>query len=479
MAYDLTWEDSPLAPLKKMPETTDPQIILFRSGEMTWDDYTWDAREHAIDLEAAIAGIVRGELEGDMLCALPSSDDNTETLETLIRLQNDILRLAQSVTAAGCATRLWLVASTTALDHGLATGFGQSMALEAPDNWGGCILIEGPLSPEISAQIRSEIQVGPTELVIKLSSKGRQVRRLRLATANSLVRTDERAEKLRHVWISGGTGALGVAVAKSLAAQGCKEITLIARQAPGSSSQAQLAEIKKDGTTKLRLEHLDISDTDAVRQLAVRVGTPDTVVHAAGSNRILGIGETTSEVICETFQGKLGGVLALDTVLPDTGLVVCSSISAVWGSGQQAHYAAANALLDAFAARRAERGALTTTLNFGPFASGMADPDSLEALSRMGLRPLELGNVADHVTEACRGVLQSHVLADVDWNLFKPIYETRPGRTLFQDIETKAEDHTQKKQSGILSTLLNSTESERPSLVAGHVRAVLSQAMNH
>jgi hypothetical protein len=80
----------------------------------------------------------------------------------------------------------------------------------------------------------------------------------------------------------------------------------------------------------------------------------------------------------------------------DTNVVLVSSVSAVWGHSGAAHYAAANAYLDALAVMRSESGSAsgsTVSVRFGPNAgTGMISADDERHLERVGVGALNPGD---------------------------------------------------------------------------------------
>ena len=79
----------------------------------------------------------------------------------------------------------------------------------------------------------------------------------------------------------------------------------------------------------------------------------------------------------------------LTTGLDLDAFVCFSSIASLWGGKEQAHYAAANHVLDAFAHDRRARGLPALTVNWGPWSGdGMAVGADRELLKRMGISAL-------------------------------------------------------------------------------------------
>lgn len=75
--------------------------------------------------------------------------------------------------------------------------------------------------------------------------------------------------------------------------------------------------------------------------------------------------------------------------LPLRSQLLFSSISAVWSQSGSAHYAAANAYLDAHAAASQAAGLPGTAVQFGPFAGAGMAAAHVEGLAALGLKSLD------------------------------------------------------------------------------------------
>ncbi|MGD9901823.1 MAG: SDR family oxidoreductase [Vicinamibacterales bacterium] len=176
--------------------------------------------------------------------------------------------------------------------------------------------------------------------------------------------------------ITGGFGALGLAVADHLARRVEARLVLIGRHGlparsawPGllASGAADADTIRQVAALEQRGEVLalaaDVSsaaDMDGVLEAVLaRFGRIDGVFHAAGVIDDRPVATTTRESAAAVLRPKLHGLKALETVvartLPDF-LVLFSSVSALIGPPGQVDYAAANAYLDAYAYSRRDSG---------------------------------------------------------------------------------------------------------------------------
>jgi 3-oxoacyl-(acyl-carrier-protein) synthase/NADPH:quinone reductase-like Zn-dependent oxidoreductase/acyl carrier protein len=193
--------------------------------------------------------------------------------------------------------------------------------------------------------------------------------------------------------ITGGTGALGGAVARHLVvAHGVRHVLLAGRSGGGDALVAELAELGAEVTSA----RCDVSDRAALAALldSVPEAHPLTVVvHAAGVLRDATLTSLTAEDIDAVVTAKAQSARHLHELTRDADLsafVLFSSIAGVLGGPGQAAYAAANAYLDALAGHRHARGLPATAIAWGPWDAegGMAGRVDASASLRRGVRPL-------------------------------------------------------------------------------------------
>ncbi|WP_422070675.1 type I polyketide synthase [Streptomyces hoynatensis] len=205
------------------------------------------------------------------------------------------------------------------------------------------------------------------------------------------------------VLITGGLGTLGVLVARHLvAAHGARRLLLAGRRRPSAAVARRLrAELTELGAQQVTLASCDVADRAQLTRLLSRVpaGHPLTaVVHAAGVLDDGVVESMTPERLDAVLRPKADAAALLDELTtragrPLSAFVLFSSALGTLGGPGQSNYAAANAFLDALAARRAARGLPATSLAWGLWAerSGMTgelDTTDVRRLSRSGLAAL-------------------------------------------------------------------------------------------
>ncbi len=179
--------------------------------------------------------------------------------------------------------------------------------------------------------------------------------------------------------ITGGLGALGLAVAGLLQRCGARHLTLVGRRPPQEHQLHAIAALERAGA-EVAVELVDITDPAAVQGLFARLqasGRPLAgLIHAAG---VLDDGlviHQTAERCAAVTAPKVQGALLLDRFsrpCPHEFFVVFSSLAAAVGSPGQVAYSAANGFLDGLMAERRAAGLPALSLAWGPWAGeGMA-----------------------------------------------------------------------------------------------------------
>ncbi|WP_018505730.1 type I polyketide synthase [Parafrankia discariae] len=341
------------------------------------------------------AGAVRGVLS---LIAL-----DTATLPARPGLPAGLaatVALLQALGDAGVVAPLWCATrgavSTSVTDpvtdpaQAQVWGLGRVAALEVPARWGGLLDLPRSLDERSAERLVAVLADATGEDQVALRTAGAFGRRLvRAGTGTSGHRWQPRGTVL----ITGGTGALGAAVARWCAERGAERLVLTSRSGPAAPGTAELVEELTAHGCEVTVAACDVADRAALAGVlaAMPVECPLTaVVHAAGAGTGGVLEETTPAGLAAVVAGKAGGAAHLDELLGDRPLdafVLFSSIAGTWGNAGQGGYAGANAYLDALAEHRRARGLPATSVAWGAWdGAGMADtPRVRERLARHGL----------------------------------------------------------------------------------------------
>nr|WP_232791441.1 beta-ketoacyl reductase [Streptomyces capitiformicae] len=362
------------------------------------------------------------------------------------------VELVQALGDVGVSAPLWVLTrgavsvgrSDGPVDpvQGAVWGLGRVAALEFPGRWGGLVDLPVEVGRRVFGRLAAVLAGVGGEDQVAVRASGVFGRRLVRAAVDRTVPGAEGGVgwcPRGTVLVTGGTGALGGQVARWAAGAGASHLVLVSRQGPDAPGVAELRDELVELGARVTVVACDVTDRAAVAVLLAEHPV-DAVVHAAGTVVNLPFDEVSAESLAAVWSGKVAGAANLDAVLGDRPLdafVVFSSIAAVWGSGGQAGYAAANAFLDGLVEARRARGLSGTSVAWGPWAeSGMAaGADSVEALRRRGLEPLAperalnaLGRVVVPGGDAVA------VVADVDWARFTPAYTSSRPSALLTDL---------------------------------------------
>ncbi|OBH05640.1 polyketide synthase [Mycobacterium sp. E2699] len=201
---------------------------------------------------------------------------------------------------------------------------------------------------------------------------------------------------LDDVVITGGAGAIGMHYARHLAERGARRIVLLSRR---PADPAVLKSLTARYGTELVSPACDISDPAQLAFAAAEYGAAGAslIVHAAGVAAFGALAGLTEAAVADTFAAKVGGLARLVELWParpDARMLVCSSVSGVWGGRGHAVYAAANRLLDVLAARVRAGGRQCIAVRWGLWQGSadsgrsMADAAVVADIERAGLRPM-------------------------------------------------------------------------------------------
>ncbi|MFD0417099.1 type I polyketide synthase [Streptomyces sp. NPDC127108] len=360
------------------------------------------------------------------------------------------LALVQALGDAEVDAKLWALSSgavstgrsdrLTGATQAQLWGLGRVVALEHPERWGG--LVDLPQTPDgrTGTRLATALAGIPAEGAAdgggsgfedQVAVRGSGIFVRRLAHAPLAARPARDWTPRGTTLITGGTGALGAHVARWLAHEGAEHLVLTSRRgldAPGAAElKAELEELGTDVTVAA----CDVAERDAVvrllGELAAAGRSPRAVFHAAGVSPAVALADTEPADLAHALAAKAAGAAHLDELLADADLdafVLFSSIAAVWGSGGQAGYAAANAFLDAVAERRRARGLSATSVAWGAWGgSGMAaSAEAEEHLRRRGVALLAPDLAVGALAQALASDETCLTVADVDWERFAPTF---------------------------------------------------------
>nr|WP_278045282.1 type I polyketide synthase [Actinomadura roseirufa] len=212
------------------------------------------------------------------------------------------------------------------------------------------------------------------------------------------------------VLVTGGTGGLGAAVARHLAAgPGARRLVLLGRRGPDAPGAAELrAELAGLGA-EVSIVACDVTDRGRLAEAVAETEDLRAVVHLAGVLDDGTVETLTAGRLDAVFGPKAEAAWYLHELTADRDLsafVMFSSAAGVFGSAGQGNYAAANAFLDALARHRVASGLPGLSLAWGLWADGMGgrlDEADLRRLRSSGIKPLSTSRALAMLDAAMSG----------------------------------------------------------------------------
>ncbi|WSS34479.1 SDR family NAD(P)-dependent oxidoreductase [Streptomyces microflavus] len=255
-------------------------------------------------------------------------------------------------------------------DAAAAWGLLASAQAEAP---GRIVLVDAPQDTGTEA-LAAAVATGEPRLAVR--PEGVLVPRLRpVRDQGSAARPPWHPEGT--VLITGGTGTLGALVARHLVTEhGVRRLLLAGmrgEQAPGAGELREELTVLGASVT---VAACDVANREQLAELLASVPAehPLTgVVHTAGVLDNGLVSGMTPKRLAAVLAPKADAARHLDELTRGLGLaafVLFSSTTGTFGAPGQSNYAAANAFLDALAARRAADGLPATSIAWGLWRTG-------------------------------------------------------------------------------------------------------------
>ncbi|WP_016909302.1 type I polyketide synthase, partial [Streptomyces xiaopingdaonensis] len=324
-------------------------------------------------------------------------------------------------------------------------GLGRVVALEHSARWGGLVdLPEEPDGPAAEALL-GVLTSGHDEDQWAIRGGGTRVRRL---VRGSPTAARDPWRPAGTVLITGSCGSLGPHLARSMAERGAPHMALVSRRGAASPGVSELlAELRESGC-RAEAYACDVRDREGLRTVLrdlADAGRPvTTAVHAAAHLDIASLESTTLGHFAEVVDAKVAGAVNLAELLDPEHLrelVLFSSIAGVWGSAEHGAYAAANAFLDAFAERCRADGLPVTSVAWGIWDERITkDRTDADLVVRRGLPFLDRATAFEGLYQAMATDRAFHVVADVDWARFVPVFTSVRPSPLLADLAEPARE---------------------------------------
>ncbi|MFI8908609.1 type I polyketide synthase [Streptomyces albidoflavus] len=392
------------------------------------------------------------------------------------------LTAVQALGDAGVTAPLWCVTrdavqvrdEAVVPERSLVWGLGRIVALEHSARWGGLIDLSGTYDATVLA---GTLTGGDGEDQVAVRGSRAYGRRLARAADGPA-----RAWRPRGtVLITGGTGALGAAVAQRLAGRGAERLVLVSRRGPAAPGADALAASLRRAGAQAEIVACDVADREALREVVERT-RPSAVVHAAGVLHD-GLVETlTLDQVEAALRVKARGARNLHELT--TGLdafVLFSSWGGTVGVPGQGNYAPGNAYLDGLAALRHAQGLPATSVAWGPWdGDGMATGPVREVLDRHGVPPMAPETALAALDRAVAGADACVTVADVRWDRFRTVFTATRPSPLIGDLPDGVEEASAGPAKPALRRRLSELPADRrPHAVREEVRAQTALVLGH
>ncbi len=467
--YRIVWKSTNI---ESPPELSGRWLVLIprESAEEEWVAAVMRVVQgngaQALPVQVDGASVTRAALAGEISAAVGRGEGGSAELEGVLSLlaidesrhpEHPSLSVGligslvavQSLGDVGIQAPLWLL-SRGAVAIGAADrvesprqsqvwGLGLSVGLEHSERWGGLVDLPREIDERASGLLAGVLRGAGDEDQLAVRPAGVFCRRL--LRAEPAVGEESWRVPAGTVLVTGGTGGLGVHVARWLARNGAEHLLLLSRRGEAAPAAPELrAELAELGVG-LTFAACDASDREQLVQAiaAIPAERPlSVVIHAAGAGGYEALGALTSDDLVGTVAPKAHAAEHLDEITADLQLdafVLFSSIAATFGSGGQGHYAAANAHLDGLAASRRARGLPASVLAWGAWAGdGMAAAVGESELGRHGLAKMEPTLAVQALRQAIDGSEPFQAVADIRWERYAPVFCAARPRPLIEDL---------------------------------------------
>jgi SAM-dependent methyltransferase/NAD(P)-dependent dehydrogenase (short-subunit alcohol dehydrogenase family) len=390
----------------------------------------------------------------------PTAALSAETIRAQIFDGNDtILRVVQTLIKT--SGRLWtvtrgaqqVVGTEAELNVAQATAWGWSktISLEHPNCGGGVIDLDPAASDRENASVILDavLNIGTNaEDQIAIRNGMRYVPRLRRSPPPPCAFQPLARDKT--YLITGGLGGVGLGLARWMAQRGARRLFLVGRTAlpdratwdkiPSDSVAGAritaIREIESFGA-EVSLGIVDLFDQQQVETMFASVsGEWGGIFHLAAAGDMSSLVNMTSDGMRKVMAPKMLGTWNLHVASRNMALdffVMFSSWASVLGAQDLGHYNAANQFMDAVAHCRRSLGLRATALNWGAWdVIRNASAELLREYERSGLQSMPSAAAFTAMYRAASAGTTQMLVANVDWQKLKPLYEIRRARPILE-----------------------------------------------
>ncbi len=393
--------------------------------------------------------------------------DDAACLSALVSAQ------ALSAYRGTASPRLWLITkgvqrvskesvSPDAAAQSLLWGLGRTIALEHPEIWGGLVDLDAAPIYALADAILAEVTRpdGEDQIAVRAGKRFG----IRLEYSENPSPSNVRLSPEKCYLITGGLGGLGLQLAGWLLKQGATQVVLTSRtglpdrsdwmkvdpQTPAGARIAAIQALEASGAN-LTIVTADAADEAQMAALFETFGNTlpplGGVIHAAGVVSTQALSTIDVDSLRFVLKPKVTGAWLLHRLTENLDLdffVLFSSSAAVLGSAALGHYAAANHFLDTLACIRQGQNLPALSVNWGWWAgAGMTTPEIEQQFKQIGQQAMPADTALQALEALLGGNTSQKMVASIDWNRFKPIYEAKRKRPLIEQMNVLEEQRAQ------------------------------------
>jgi phthiocerol/phenolphthiocerol synthesis type-I polyketide synthase C len=291
--------------------------------------------------------------------------------------------------------------------------------------------------------------------------------------------------------ITGGLGGIGCAVATWMAEQGARHLVLIGR-GPASKSAHKTLDALRAAGTEVVVARGDVAQAEQLATIldSTRASMPPLrgVVHSAGVLDDGILARLDERRLRDVMAPKVEGAWNLHALTRDVDLdffVLFSSAASVLGSPGMAHYAAANAFLDALAWHRRAEGRPALSINWGPWAEvGLAaGAEQLRYVTQLGVEAMPAADGVRALSHLLRVPATQVAVLHIDWEQWRTGLRHGLNRPLLADFRhesLRAElpgDDTGGPDGRLIGALRRASPSDSRRLLESYLRDQLASKL--
>jgi acyl transferase domain-containing protein/SAM-dependent methyltransferase/acyl carrier protein len=355
------------------------------------------------------------------------------------------LETAQWLAAESRTQRLWLLTrgsqpvagGADVTDSGVSQatvwGFGRGIATEYPE-WRTTLidLDPGELLDDAAADLLAREILAPDDSERQLAFRHGERYAARLQPVELSDTPGVAFDPNGTYLITGGSGGLGIALAKWLVDRGARHLVLMARNALSPTAKAVLDELTAQDVD-VRFETGDVSDRRAIASILKCIQGSrhrlDGVFHLAGQLADSAITQQTWDQFETLFKSKVSGTRHLEDLTADIPLrffVLFSSAAAVLAPPAQSNHAAGNAFMDAAAWRLRAQGRHAFSIGWGAWSAlgAAAERGADTRFQKLGVRSIDPENGFYAIEQILAGAPPHVVVIPIDWKAYRANFQS-------------------------------------------------------